>query len=45
VVGLNVRLEDGNDRDLLSFGERDVFVDQIHVRVDDREPRLALASE
>ena len=45
VVGLHVRLEHGDDRDALRLGERDVLVDQVDVRVDDRELRLRLAAE
>jgi hypothetical protein len=45
VVGLDVRLEDRNDRDALALGEGDVLVNQVDVRVDDGELALALAAE
>jgi hypothetical protein len=45
VVGLHVRLEDRHDRDALSLGQRDVLLDEIDVRIDDRELALALAAE
>ena len=45
VVGLHVRLEHGHDRDALRLGQRDVAVDEVDVRIDDREARLALAPE
>jgi peptide deformylase len=40
-----VRLEDRDDRDALRLGQRDVFVDQVDVRVDHREPGFGLAAE
>ena len=45
MVGLHVRLEDRDDRDALGLGQRDVVVDQVDVRVDDRELAVALAAE
>ena len=45
VVGLDVRLEHGDDRDALRLGQRDVVVDEIDVRVDDRELAVRLAAE
>ena len=44
VVGLHVRLEDGDDRHALRLGERDVLVDEVDVRIDDRELRRASCS-
>ena len=35
----------GDDRDALRLGERDVVVDQVDVRIDDRELAAALAAE
>ena len=45
VVGLNMRLEDGGDRDALGLGERDVLVDQVDVRIYHGELASALAAE
>ena len=45
VVGLHVRLEHGDDGDALRLGERHVLVDQVGVRVDDRESAVGLAAE
>ena len=45
VVGLHVRLEDRDDRRALGLGEREVLVDQVDVRIDDREPPVRLAAE
>ena len=45
VVGLHVRLEDGDDRDALGLGQRDVLIDQVDVRIDDGELASALAAE
>jgi hypothetical protein len=45
VVGLHVGLEHRHDRDPLALRQRDVAIDQVDVRIDDRELRLALASE
>jgi hypothetical protein len=45
VVGLDVGLDDGGDLGALCFGQRDVFVDEVDVRVDDREPPDGLAAE
>jgi rhodanese-related sulfurtransferase/predicted transcriptional regulator len=45
VVGLHVRLEDGDDRHVLGVGEGDVPIDQIGMRIDDGEPAATLAAE
>src|SRR5215210_199816 len=45
VVGLDVRLKDGDDRDLLPLGQLDVVVDKVGMGIDDREPLLRLAAE
>ena len=45
VVGLHVRVEHGNDRRALAVGQRDVLIDQIDVRVDDRKRAVGLATE
>jgi hypothetical protein len=45
MVGLDVGLEDCDDRDGLLLSQRDVIVDQIDMWIDDREARLGLASE
>ena len=45
VVGLHMGLEDGDDRDSLRLGQRDVVVDQIDMRIDDGEPALRLTPE
>src|SRR3954471_20789254 len=45
MVGLDVRLEHGDDRDALGSGGRDVLVDEIYVGIDDSELRLALATQ
>jgi len=45
VVGLHVGLDDGRDPGPLGLGAGDVLVDEIHVRVDDRERPLALAAQ
>jgi hypothetical protein len=37
VIGLHVRLEHRHDRDALGVGQRDVVVDQVDVRIHDRE--------
>ena len=44
VVGLHVRLEHRDDRHALALGERDVVVDEVGVRVDDRELRRGSCS-
>src|SRR5215210_6162681 len=45
VIGLDVRLKDGDDRDLLRLGQLDVVVDKVDMGIDDREPLLRLAAE
>ena len=45
VIGLNVRLKDGDDRDALRLGQRDVVVDEVDVGIDDGELLLRLAAE
>jgi hypothetical protein len=45
VVGLEVGLQDGDDSHALRLGERHVFVDEIHVRVDDRELPMRCTAE
>ena len=45
VVGLHVRLEDRHDRRADPLGLAEVVVDELDVRVDDREPRRELAAE
>jgi hypothetical protein len=45
VVGLEVRLEHGDDRDALAFCQRDVVVDQLDVGIHDRESAVGLAAE
>jgi hypothetical protein len=45
VVGLEMGLEDGVDPRPLPFGERNVFVDQVGVGVDDGERALGLAAQ
>jgi hypothetical protein len=45
VVGLHVRLEDGDDGRALGPGERDVLIDQVDVRVYYGELAVALAAE
>jgi|SRR3954451_8829904 len=45
VVGLHMRIEDGDDRRTLGFGQSDVLVDQVDVRIDDGELRVRLAAE
>jgi hypothetical protein len=44
VVGLHVRLVHGDDRDVLRRRQRDVVVDEVGVRIDDREAPLRLAA-
>ena len=45
VVGLHMRLEGGDDGGALCIGQGDVVVDEVDVRIDDREPLLRLAAE
>ena len=45
MVGLDVGLDDGRDHGALRFGERDVLVDEVDVRVDDGELPDGLAAE
>ena len=45
VVGLDVRLEDGDDRRADLLGGGDVGVDEVDVRIDDRELAVAGAAE
>jgi hypothetical protein len=45
VVGLHVRLEHSHDRASLLLGDAHVLVDEVGVRVDDREAGLRLAAE
>src|SRR3954451_1595967 len=45
MVGLDVRLEHGDDRAALGSGGGDVLVDQIYVGIDDSELRPALTAE
>ena len=45
MVGLQVCLEDSDDRNPLHLGQRDVVIDEIDVRVDDRELAVGLAPE
>src|SRR5918999_2925514 len=45
VIGLHVRLEDGDDRRALGLGERDVSIDQVGVWIDHGEPAVALAAK
>jgi hypothetical protein len=45
VVGLDVRLEDGGDRRSCPLGGLEVGLDQLEVRVDDREPGVREAAE
>jgi hypothetical protein len=45
VVGLHVRLEDRDDWNALSVGQAYVLVDEIYVRVHDRERALRLAAQ
>ena len=45
MVGLDVGLEHGDDRHALRLGDRQVLVDEIHVRVDDRELPMRCTAE
>jgi len=45
VVSLHVSLDHRNDRRALTRGEADVLIDQIHVRVHDRELAVRLAAQ
>ena len=45
VVGLQVRLEHRDDRHALALGELDVRVDEVDMRIDDRERLLGLAAQ
>jgi rhodanese-related sulfurtransferase len=45
VVGLHVRLENGDDRSALGVGERNVLVDQVDMWIDHGEPAVALAPQ
>ena len=45
MVGLHVRVEHRDDRHALGLGERDVLIDKIDVRVDDRELAVGLAPQ
>ena len=45
VVGLDVRVEHGDDRHALRIGQRDVLVNEVDVRVDDGELAVRLAAE
>ena len=45
MVRLNVRLEDGRDRRPRSLGGLQVGLDELDVRVDDRERRVREAAE
>jgi hypothetical protein len=40
-----MRVQHRHDRGALTFGQRDVLIHEIDVRVDDRERALALAPE
>ena len=43
VVGLHVRVEHRHDRRALRLGQPDVCIDQVDVRLDDRQLRIGLA--
>ena len=45
VVGLDVRIEHGDDRHALGAGQPDVLVNEVDVRVGDRELAVRLAAE
>jgi hypothetical protein len=45
VVGLQVRLERGDDRHALGLSDGDVVVDQVDMRIDDGEPPVRGAAE
>ena len=45
VVGLDVRVEHGDDRHALRVGQRGVLVNEVDVRVDDGELAVRLAAE
>jgi hypothetical protein len=45
VIGLNVRLEHGDDWHPLRVRDADVLVDEVGMRVDDRKLTLRLAAE
>src|SRR3977135_2294836 len=45
VVGLDVGLEDGDDGKALAVSQSDVLVNEVHVRLHDRKPTVALAAE
>ena len=45
VVGLDVRVEHGDDRHALRIGQREVPVNEVEVRVDDGELAVRLAAE
>ena len=45
MVGLDVRVEHGDDRHALRVGQRDVLVNEVDVRVDDGELAVRLAAE
>jgi hypothetical protein len=45
VVGLHVRLEDRHDPRALGLRERHVLVDEVDVRIDDRELSHRLAAQ
>jgi hypothetical protein len=45
VIGVDVGLEHSDDRGAGAVGEREVFVDEVGVRVDDGEAAARLAAE
>jgi hypothetical protein len=45
MIGLHVRLEDGDDREVMGTGESEVCVDELEVGIDYRELTTALAAE
>ena len=45
MIGLDVCVEHRDDGRTLAFGEPDVVVDQVDMRIDDREGAVRLASE
>src|SRR5438445_13530199 len=45
MVGLEVSVEYGDDRCALGVGARDVLIDEIDVRIDDRKLAVGLAPE
>ena len=45
MIGLDVGVEDARDRCALRLGSRDVVLDEVDVRVDDRERAVRLAPE